>query len=199
MSKISERSESLWPSIAFWLSAVAAAALVGAVLLAPKLEVGEGLAARARTLTIECQALDQRSEHLGQLLESLKHDPNLIGELARSEFDLAMAGEERIAVSPEARRATGVPTEAALPDRDRPAVEPWWRPIQVLFARDAMVRQVSLAAAAVLLVSGFTFFQCPREGSAADEDDESAEIEDEDRRPLDEIDRFVRGYRKRAG
>lgn len=202
MSQASELRDSVWPSVAFWLSAVASAALVAAVLLAPKLEVGEGLTRRARELAEECQKLDRTNANLRQLVDSLQHDPNLIGELARSEFDLGVAGEERLPVPAEPARVEDAAAQPTTRASGGGALEPWWRPVHELFVRDEYVRQVSLAVAAVLIVTGFTFFQCPaertktgRRGRGGDDEDEDSDVEE---RRLDEIERFVRGYKKRG-
>ena len=150
-------AESVWSLAVFWLAAFTASALFAAVLIAPQWNQRETLVGRVRRLSAESKRLSDRRDHLRRVLEALEHDPEFVGEIARSELDFGLPQEQRL------------PAPIAKPKRLDPPTEPEpdpWTPIVQLFATDPIVRRTALVTAAALVLTGLIFFHPSREPAA---------------------------------
>jgi cell division protein FtsB len=156
-----EAAESVWSLAAFWLVAFAGAALFAAVMIAPRWERKQHIAARVRAVATQCSALSDTNEHLHRVIDAFKHDPGFSAEMARSELGYVAPGEHRIAAP--------VPN-GIRPKSPEPAPQPpdLWAPFVRLFAHDRLVRQTALVTAAVFLVVALAFFHPQPEPSSPD-------------------------------
>jgi cell division protein FtsB len=147
--------ESVWSLGAFWLIAFAGTGLFAAVLIAPKWEQRQLLAARVRALAAQCVYASDVNAHLNRVIEAFKHDPEFTAEVARTELGYVMAGEQRW------------PAPIRNWDRPKPPkIEPQpanlWSPFLRLFAHDTVVRRMATITAAVFFVVGLAFFNPSR-------------------------------------
>src|SRR5438093_1158386 len=97
LQKSPESTESVWSLAAFWLVAFASAGLFAAVMIAPRWEQKQHIAARVRAATAQCASLSDANDHLNRVIEAFKHDPDFTGEMARSELGYVAPGEQRLA------------------------------------------------------------------------------------------------------
>ena len=147
-------TESIVPTVIFWLVAFTATALFAAVLIAPRWEQSIAIDGRAQLLATQCRYLDQQNHQLSQVIESLKHDPEFTFELARCELDWSLPGEHRISAPTQ---NWNLP-EAPLFQREPSA---WWYPLLRVFAHDRLVRLTTSMTAAVFTLVGLAFFNPP--------------------------------------
>jgi cell division protein FtsB len=157
---------SIWPAVAFWLTAFLSAALFAAVLIAPAWQQRESLRTRVMQLAAQCRHIQEANGRLERVVTALKHDPDFTGELARVELDFGPAGEQRLPAP--LRHAKSPPT---TPER----AQSWTAPLVHLFARDAMTRHTALATAAVLAVVALAFFNQGKQRLEQEETEETEE------------------------
>lgn len=144
--------ESLSSLVAFWLVAFAAAGLFAAVLIAPKWQHTELLLQRVGQLNTQCTYLSESNEYLQRVGQALRHDPEFMQEIARSEFDYRLP-DEQILTAPVTQ------WQCPQPARPEPAPDRWWDPVLDLFASDLLVRRLGLFTAAMFTVVGLAFFK----------------------------------------
>jgi len=143
-------------SLLFWLSVLAAAALFAAVGLSPKLIEQSRLRDEYVANQFRLVQVEQQNEQLEQVVNAIRQDKEFAAEMTRIEFDAVRRDEEIIPVDAELRLS---PRDIGVPHA--PAVMPraWYRPLLVPFAENDALRRNLLAAAAVLVVVSFTWFQ----------------------------------------
>ena len=151
--------ECIWSLVAFWLVVFAASGLFTAVLLAPQCQHSELLERRVRHLNADCDYLIAANEYMERLAHGMKHNPEFMLELARSELDYGRPDERRI-LAPCKNICYRAPV------RPSPEIPHWTAPVVHLFACDELVRQSALLTAAVLTVVGLAFFN-PQEQTSA--------------------------------
>ena len=142
----------MWSLGAFWLIAFAGASLFAAVMIAPRWEQKQHMAACVHSMTTQCASLSDTNDRLHRVIEAFKHDPDFTGEMARSELGYVAPGEQRLAAP--VRNETRSPVS----EPDPPSTD-LWAPFVRLFAHDKLVRQAALVTAAVFLVVALAFFQ----------------------------------------
>jgi cell division protein FtsB len=155
-----EPAESVWSLAAFWLVAFAGSALFAAVMIAPRWEQKQQIAARVHAMSAQCGTLRDTNDHLHRVIDAFKHDPDFTEEMARSELGYVAPGEQRIAAP--VRNGTRPQEPEAAPPPDL------WAPFVRLFAHDRLVRQTALVTAAVFLVVALAFFHPQPEPSSPD-------------------------------
>jgi len=145
------RTESVWASVGFWLTVFAATALLGSVVLAPRLERVQKLLDELRDLTAACVHLDRKNERLARFLRALEHDPTLVEQLA--DWELKGRPPEQM----PALFTAPPPTAAHAPSR----TSGWWRQIIHLLATDPLVERAAYLTVAGLYLIALTFFRGP--------------------------------------
>ena len=136
------RSGGLWSAVGFWLTAFCATAIVGAIVLSPRLLLIKRLEQVTADLVSQCRRLDHQNENLARLLQALRHDPKLLEQLA--EWELQGRPSDRMpALLVDALELPETPARPRLTLADR---------LLVAFATDRLVIQVGFATAAVLYV-----------------------------------------------
>ena len=150
----------------FWLALLVAAALYGAVVLAPKLVSTQSLSRHVQQQQLRLLALERKTEQLEQVVNALDHDPEFAAEIARLELSIQRPGEEVLPVEAGLQLS---PMSADLPELPgTPEVERWGQPVLGRIAADSQLRQILLGVAAGLVIFAFTFLQerSPEDASA---------------------------------
>lgn len=142
-------------SLLFWVCLLTATVLYAGVALSPKIVAWRAWDREYRANQLELVALESKTTQLEQVVTALQNDPHFAAELIRLEFDAQSPGEEvipvsgRLAFQPQAT----VPEEVAAL---RVRTQPWETWIDAL-ATQPVLRRTCLAAAAGLVLFGFTF------------------------------------------
>jgi hypothetical protein len=142
-------------SLLFWTCLLTAAVLYAGVALAPKIVAWRAWDRQHRANQLELVALESKTTQLEQVIAALKNDPQFAAELVRLEFDAQAPGEEVLPVSgsltfhPHAKDAEAAHAVAVRAQR--------WDPWIDALATQPMLRRGCLAAAAGLILFGFTF------------------------------------------
>ena len=147
----SDAGESVWSLAAFWVVAFTGAGLFAAVMIAPRWEQKQLLAARVRVFGAQCSSLSDNNTRLAKVIEAFKHDPDFNKEMARYELGYVQPDEQRL---PSPVRNFN---RAKPPEPDTQPVD-LWSPFVRLFAHDRLVRETALISAAVFIVVGLALF-----------------------------------------
>jgi len=146
-------------SLAFWLSLLLSASCFAAVALAPKLLDAVTTDAEYQQNQTLLVALEQQVSYLERVRDALENDREFAAELARVDFDVARAGDERIAVDP-AMSLDAAPSVSSSVNAGRQLYA--YVPLLELLARDQAVRTALLILAAIVTLAAFTFLHEPR-------------------------------------
>lgn len=143
-------------SILFWLVLLTAAALYAGVALAPKIVQWQRWQQAYVAQRYQLVEQENQVDALRRMVAALDQDPQFVAELVRLELDASAAGEEVIPVDDslthDPRTLVTAPSHSAPPITTDPW-EPW---LLVLSTHDSL-RTGLLTAAAILVITAFTF------------------------------------------
>ena len=160
-----ENSRGWLTSLAFWLCLFSAAALYAAVVLSPRLLTLLALQREHDSNQWRLVALKSQVDHLQKVIDAQRNDPAFVRELARSDFHVADAHEQRIPVDRHLR----LNIETARGDRPAAPPElPWYAPLLSVIADSRGISTAVLSAAAVLVLYGFTFLHVSTDAPTRD-------------------------------
>lgn len=151
----------IWSAVGFWLTVFAATALLGSLVVAPRLERIHRLRTELTAITLRCARVDRQNERLAQFLRALQHDPSLRRQLAEWEL--------------KGRPADQMPAllvdDLVPPSPESPLQSTTWTRILDLLSRDPVVERAAFLAVIGLYLVALTFF---RPASSTDPMAESA-------------------------
>lgn len=140
-------------SVLFWIVLLVAATLYAAVALAPKILEVQRLSTLYAELQWRLVQSEERADALRRVVAALDDDPQFAAEFARMDLDVSRPSEEVIAV--DAALAINPRLSAHSVEATQPMdpLEPVWS----VLTNDEPLRRSLLTAAAVLVITAFTF------------------------------------------
>lgn len=143
-------------SMLFWLVLLVAAALYASVSLAPKILIWQ----RWQDFYVDQRfQLVEREDQLAALermVAALEDDPQFVTELARLEIDAPSADAESLRMNAElSHDPRELPTSTSIPRAIETTTS--WQPWLQVLATQASLRNGLLTAAAILVITAFTF------------------------------------------
>ena len=143
-------------SLLFWLSLVVSAALFGLVGMSPKLLEQARLRDEHARIQLRLVQIERQNEQLQRVVEAIGQDKDFEAELTRIEFDAIGKDEEVIPVDSRLRMS---PRDIEITPSQVQRPQIWYRPLLIPFVENDLLRFRMLAAAAILVLVSFTWFQ----------------------------------------
>lgn len=115
--------ESIFLSLAFWLTLLLASAMYAVLCLSPRLSEHARLTRQSYELQFEAEQRSQEIRHLRRVAQAMQQDAEFISRIARNEFSLAEDGSQQIQVATELGYDARVPGPS---QGKRDYVDPWY-------------------------------------------------------------------------